>query len=109
MWYMKIDESFFPTAEKLATFVDASPHFERKNLIVRGNINDQGTESRDYDQSLKLGEDRVTTSQLEPLHIEKIYHAQCLEKYPDHFAAFVKLSCAFESSSEGKKVCLLAF
>ena len=72
--------------------------------FFRAGATGVGIDSNEYDQDLTLSEERIITNQMEPLHIEKIYHAQCLEKYPNHFAAFVKLSATSECSNDGKKI-----
>ena len=86
MWYMPVDQDFFPTTDSLTTFVDESPQFRKRRLVVHDyNWKDQSRRSS-YEQKIRQNQ------QLTALPIEKIYHAQCLEKYPNHFATFVKLS-----------------
>ena len=96
---MPIDSSFFPSTEGLTTYVDDQPRFTRKQLVV------QGPTRKDEEQ---VGEEEISTEDAmqtdlkfstkdKRFRIEKIYHAQCLEKYPNHFSAFVRLSIVDDS------------
>ena len=100
---MPIDQAFLPPTEGLATYVDESPNFTRKQLIVRGYIHDKNFYlDGDGEDELKLGNTKDGLHEKQ-LHITKLYHAQCLEKYPNHFVAFVKLSNV-QSSPDAKNL-----
>ena len=91
---MPIDQSFFPSTDALTTYVDDAPKFTRKQLLVPRvcpNYEEELDNTDDNtEESKKL--DSKTSIKDKNFHIEKIYHAQCLENYPNHFSAFVKLS-----------------
>ena len=103
MWYMLIDHSFFPSTDVLTTYVDDCPKFTKKQLVVLGSSNGEEFDFMDNENEKEVtSHDSKVGLQEEKLNIEKIYHAQCLENYPNHFAAFVKLSknASFPSESD---------
>lgn len=91
---MPIDQSFFPSIGCLTTYVDDSPRFTRKQLVVLGpSSNDLQALNTEDDDTVDLKQqDPELSIKDKKFQIEKIYHAQCLENYPNQFAAFVKLS-----------------
>ena len=102
MWFMPIDQSFFPSTEGLTTYIDETPHFTRKQLAVLGSTEDEEPSFEDRtDEQLQEIESKGSFIKTK-FSIEKIFHAQCLENYPNHFAAFIKLSKSTSSSEKEK-------
>ena len=96
---MPIDQSFFPSTEGLTTYIDETPHFTRKQLAVLGSTDDEEPEFEErVDEQFQEIESKASCVETK-FSIEKIFHAQCLENYPNHFAAFIKLS---KSTSSGE-------
>ena len=104
MWYLGIDQSFFPSTEGLTTYVDESPHYIKKQIKVQGPANDDCfvfEEDLDFELNAKSDEVSADPETIE-YGIKTIYHAQCLENHPKHFAAFVQLSSNPKSSVSEK-------
>ena len=98
---MPIDQSFFPSTEGLTTYIDDTPHFTRKQLAVLVSTNDEETDFQDDNSEQLKEKESKEDSKETKYHIEKIFHAQCLENYPNHFAAFIRLSkTSFSSEVE---------
>ena len=91
---MPIDNSFFPNTDALTTYLDDVPRFKRKQLVIPEGCSNEKEEliSKDDNTEELKQKDSKFRKKDKKFHIEKIYHAQCLEKYPKHFTAFVKLS-----------------
>ena len=104
MWYLGIDQSFFPSTEGLTTYVDESPHYIKKQIKVQGPANDDCfVFEEDLDCELNAKSDEISADpETIEYGIKKIYHAQCLENHPKHFAAFVQLSSNPKSSVSEK-------
>ena len=102
MWFMPIDQSFFPSTEGLTTYIDETPHFTRKQLAVLGSNDDEEPEFEEKtDEQFQETESKGSLLETK-FSIDKIFHAQCLENYPNHFAAFIKLSKSTSSSEQEK-------
>ena len=89
---MQIDQSFFPNTEGLTTYIDETPHFKRKQLAVLGSPNDEEPKFEDIDGDQFQEMETNDASMEQKFSIEKIFHAQCLDNYPNHFVAFIRLS-----------------
>ena len=99
---MPIDQSFFPSTEGLTTYIDETPHFTRKQLAILGSTDDEEPEFEEKtDEQFQETESKASFIEAK-FSIEKIFHAQCLENYPNHFAAFIKLSKSTSSSDKEK-------
>ena len=99
IWYIPIDHTFFPKMDALQTYVDESPNLKKKQLNINNHDADEKAVTHaddDDDEGLKSKDPNST---LEDFNINKIYHAQCLEYYPKHFVAFVRLSTVDPSST----------
>ena len=89
---MPIDQSFFPNTEGLTTYIDETPHYKRKQLAVLGSSNDEEPNFEDTNGDQFQEMETKDASKERKYSIEKIFHAQCLENYPNHFVAFIRLS-----------------
>ena len=101
---MQIDQSFFPNTDGLTTYIDETPHFNRKQLEVLGSPNDEGPKFEDIDGDQFQETETNDASMEQKFSIEKIFHAQCLENYPNHFVAFIRLSQLTRSMENEKSL-----
>ena len=76
MWFMPIDQSFFPSTEGLTTYIDETPHFTKKQLAILGSNDDEEPEFEERtDEQFREVESKGSFIETK-FSIEKIFHAQ---------------------------------